>query len=166
MKTSQQPIILSLKPCYANLVFMKRKKAELRRRITLNIQNREVFVYVSSPTMALRGGFRVGEFWTGPPDEVWETVEDLAQVNKQEYDTYFEGRNVANAFEILDIWETQNLTPLSELRIQIPNFVVPQSWRYIRDEELDYFSEIKELAINCSLSTLTQNRTTTCSTIL
>ncbi len=139
-----RPIILTLKPRYADLVFMKRKTAELRRRITFHIQNREAFVYVSSPTMSLRGGFRVGEFWTGPPDEIWKTVEDLAQVNKHEYDTYFEGRNVANAFEILDIWETRHLTPLSELRRHIPNFVVPQSWRYVRDAELGYFNQLKD----------------------
>lgn len=149
MKTIQ-PILLSLKPCYADLVFMKLKTAELRRRIALHIQNREVFVYVSSPTMALRGGFRVGNFWTGTPDEIWGMVEELAGVKKPDFDTYFEGQSVAYAFEIQKVWEVKELIPLSKLREEIPNFAVPQSWRYVRDDELDFFGKIRSLAGNCS----------------
>lgn len=146
MNTKMQPIILSLKPCYADLVFMELKTAELRRRITLHIQNREVFVYVSSPTMALRGGFRVGEFWTGTPQEIWSMVEDLAQVKKQDFDSYFEGKTVAYAFEIIEVWEAQKPIPLSVLRNEISNFAVPQSWRYVRENELEFFWEIREQA--------------------
>ncbi len=144
MKAIIQPIILSLKPCYADLVFMELKTAELRRRIALHIQNRDVFVYVSSPTMALRGGFRVGDFWTGTPQQIWSMVENLAQVKKQDFDSYFEGKTVAYAFEITKVWEVQKPVPLSELRNEIPNFTVPQSWRYVREDELGFFRKIRE----------------------
>ena len=146
MKTSIQPIILSLKPCYADLVFMELKTAELRRRISLHIQNRDVFVYVSSPTMALRGGFRVGDFWTGTPQEIWSLVEDLAQVKKHDFDSYFEGQTVAYAFEITEVWEAQEPISLSELRNEISNFTVPQSWRYVRKDELQFFRQIRKQA--------------------
>lgn len=146
MKTITQPIIISLKPCYADLVFMELKTAELRRRIALHIQNRDVYVYVSSPTMALRGGFRVGHFWKGTPQEIWKMVEKLAHVEKQDFDSYFEGQTVAYAFEIKEVWEAQKPIPLSELRNEIPNFTVPQSWRYVRKGELQFFRQIREQA--------------------
>ena len=62
MKT--EPLLLSLKPCYADLVFQGLKKAELRRRIPC-VENRDVFIYVSSPVRCLRGGFRVEHVWSG-----------------------------------------------------------------------------------------------------
>lgn len=146
MKTKMQPLILSLKPCYADLVFKELKTVELRRRIVQHIENCEVFVYVSSPTMALRGGFRVGDFWKGTPQKIWSMVESLAQVEKQDFDSYFEGKTVAYAFEITEVWETQKLVPLRNLREQLPNFVVPQSWRYVKKDELQFFRQIRDQA--------------------
>ena len=58
MNTTKQPLLLSLKPLYADLVFKGLNTAELRRRIASHIENRDAFVYVSSPIMELRGGFQ------------------------------------------------------------------------------------------------------------
>ncbi len=146
MKTTMQPIVLSLKPCYADLVFKEFKTVELRRRITTHMQNRNVFVYVSSPTMALRGGFRVGSVWAEPPEKIWSLVEDFVQVEKQDFDSYFHGKTVAYAFEIKEVWEAHKPIPLSELRNEISNFTVPQSWRYVRKDELHFFRQIRKQA--------------------
>jgi predicted transcriptional regulator len=143
MNTTKQPLLLSLKPVYADLVFKGLKTAELRRRIASHIENRDVFVYVSSPIMELRGGFRAGEVWHGEPEDVWNMVSKLARVEKQDFDTYFEGQTVAYAFEITEVWESRKPVPLNKLRKQFPNFVVPQSWRYVREEEHQFFLEMK-----------------------
>ena len=42
------PLLLSLKPRFAELVFMGEKTVELRRRIASTMTGREVFIYVSS----------------------------------------------------------------------------------------------------------------------
>ena len=92
MKT--RPLLLSLKPCYADLVFLGLKRAELRRRIPC-VENRDVFIYVSSPVRSLRGGFRVEHTWRGSPEEVWKEVEGIARVERREFDAYYAGRTVA-----------------------------------------------------------------------
>ena len=143
MNAVMRPLLLSLKPRYADLVFEGLKTAELRRRIASHIENRAVFVYVSSPTMELRGGFRVGQVWHGDPEEIWHMVSKLAHVDKQDFDTYFEGLSFAYAFEIKEVWESPNPVHLNTLRNQFPNFVVPQSWRYVRDDETEFFEKIK-----------------------
>ena len=61
MSIALRPLIISLKPCYADMVFEGLKTVELRRRIASQISNRDVFIYVSSPVRELRGGFRVGQ---------------------------------------------------------------------------------------------------------
>ena len=74
---TKKALLLSLKPIYADLVFSGLKIAELRRRIPC-VENRDVFIYVSSPARELRGGFRVGQVWKGSPDEVWKQVSDFS----------------------------------------------------------------------------------------
>ena len=138
-----KPLLLSLKPHYADLVFEGLKTAELRRRIASHIEGRDVFIYVSSPTMVLRGGFRVGEVWSGAPEEVWSTVSELASVDKQDFNNYFEGQAIAYAFEIQEVWEYQNPVSLNTLRNRFSNFVVPQSWRYVRLDESRFFREME-----------------------
>ena len=143
MSVELRPLIISLKPCYADLVFDGLKKAELRRRIASQIKNRDVFIYVSSPVKELRGGFRVGEVWEGSPDFVWNKVSELATVNRQEFDAYFQGQAVAYALEVTNVWEYQSPVGLSCLRNRLGTFVVPQSWRYAKTEEQEAFREMK-----------------------
>ena len=144
-----KPLLLSLKPCYANLVFEGLKTAELRRRIAPHIKDRDVFVYVSSPSMVLRGGFQVGEFWSGSPEKIWRNVSELAHIDKQDFDTYFEGQTVAYAFEITEVWEYEKPVSLNTLRGKFSNFVVPQSWRYVRDDEYQFFEQMKRQTKAC-----------------
>ena len=144
-----KPLLLSLKPCYADLVFGGLKKAELRRRITPHITNRDVFIYVSSPIMALRGGFRVGEVWHGPPEKVWHLVSKLAGVDKPDFDTYFKGQTVAYALEIKKVWTYPQPISLETLRGKFLSFTVPQSWRYVRTDEYQFFQKMKPKTETC-----------------
>lgn len=137
------PLLFSLKPHYADLVFQGLKQAELRRRITLFMENRDVYIYVSSPVQRLRGGFRVGHVWRGSPDEIWNEVSDLAKIDKQDFDTYYSGRTIAYALKITDVWEYEYPADLSTLRNRFPQFIVPQSWRYVRPEEYRSFCRMK-----------------------
>lgn len=143
MNTISRPLLLSFKPSYARLIFEGLKKVELRRRIASNMENRYVFVYVSSPVKQLRGVFRVGKVWSGDPEAIWESVSESSRVNRQTFDVYYEGRDTAYALEITDVWEYESPLDLSGLRERFPNFVAPQSWRFVSPEEYRTFSEMK-----------------------
>ena len=143
MSVTTKPVLFSLKPCYADLVFDGLKHAELRRRITPDMENRCVFLYVSSPVRQLRGGFRVGHVWHGSPKDVWDEVSELAGVDKRDFDNYYAGRTIAYALKITDVWEYANPASLHTLRNRFPHFVVPQSWRYVKPEEYRSFQKMK-----------------------
>ena len=143
MKTTTAPLLFSLKPCYADLVFERLKEAELRRRITSYMENRDVYIYVSSPIRQLRGGFRVGKVWSGSPEDVWNKVSEFVGIDKRDFDAYYAGRTIAYALEITNVWEYKIPIDLKTLRNQFSNFVVPQSWRYVRPDEHQVFREIK-----------------------
>lgn len=142
MNICAKPLLLSLKPSYADMVFEGLKKAELRRRMASYVENRHVFVYVSSPKQQLRGGFRVGQVWTGTPAQVWKFVSSMASMRKHEFDSYFSGSEVAFALEITDVWEYRNPVHLNFLRRRLSRFVVPQSWRYLKPEEYQVLSQL------------------------
>ena len=143
MNESPKPLLLSLRPRYADLLFEGVKKAELRRRPIGQVEGGEVFVYVTRPIMELRGGFRVSEVLSGTPEEIWEEVSERAGIDRDDFDAYYEGQSVAYALEITDVWEYANPPSLSTLRRQFDNFVVPQSWRYVKPEEHGSFRTIE-----------------------
>lgn len=143
MTTALRPLIISLKPCYADLLFEGLKKVELRRRIASELTDRDVFIYVSSPVRALRGGFRVGQVWEGTPDAVWPKVSQLANLDRREFDAYFQGQAVAFALEVTNVWQYQSPLSLSWLRDRFGDFVVPQSWRYAKPEERAVFHNVE-----------------------
>ena len=142
-----RPLLLSLKPVYADLVFSGLKTAELRRWMPRELKGRDVFIYVSSPERVLRGGFRVADVWQGTPDDVWDRVKDLARVDANTYNAYYEGRSKAFALSIADAWEHKNPLGLEKLRSKFENFVVPQSWRYLTASERRSFSKMKRMAV-------------------
>lgn len=142
-----KPMLLSLKPQYAELVFLGLKTAELRRLVPSDVEGRKVYIYVSSPIRMLRGGFVVGKVWQGTPEDVWELVKDVASIDVETYNAYYEGRAKAFALSIVDAWEYERPLPLSELRAKFDRFVVPQSWRYLTGTEANSFRRMKRVAI-------------------
>lgn len=140
---STTPLILSLRPHFADLVFSGLKKAELRRRFARYVENREVFIYATSPEQALRGGFRVDQVWEGEPEEIWEKVSTLAAIDKSGFDDYYRGSKVAYALSIADVWQFESPVCLWEMRNELDSFVVPQSWRYARDNETRFLHNMR-----------------------
>ena len=139
------PLLLSLRPRFADLVFNGLKQAELRRRFTRFANNRDVYIYVTSPERVLRGGFRVDQIWEGTPEEIWKEVSALAGIDRSHFDAYYRGSAVAYALGIADVWELEAPIRLRELRDSLGHFVVPQSWRYVKAEEAQFFQRIREI---------------------
>ena len=68
---------------------------------------------------------------------------ELATLDRQELDAYFQGQTVAYALEVTNVWEYQSPVGLSWLRDRFDYFVVPQSWRYAKTEEHELFREME-----------------------
>ena len=137
------PLLLSLKPRFAELVFIGEKTVELRRRIASTMIGREVFIYVSSPVRMIRGGFRVAEVWSSDPESVWSEVASRAGVAKAEYDAYYEGCGIAHALALSDVWAHEAPVEIEGVRRALPGFRPPQSWRYVRGPELEWLRRFK-----------------------
>lgn len=140
-----ESLVLSLRPHYADLVFTGSKRAELRRRFAAGAEGWHVFVYVTSPVRVLRGGFRVEQVWKGTPKELWGKVSRIAGVEKAIFDAYYEGKEIAYALKIHDVWEFCEPPGLAELRQELGQFIVPQSWRYVKAGELEWLHDANKV---------------------
>jgi len=144
MKKDTRPILISIKPEYADMVFMGLKTAELRRKVSQKLRNRDVYVYSSSPVKQLRGGFRVGEIWSDSPENIWQMVSGLAGVDRETFDEYYQGSNVAYALEIREVWEYEVPLSLDVLRSKFEEFVAPQSYRFLTSKEIRSIPRLKK----------------------
>ena len=142
MNAYSKPLLISLKPQYSDLIFSGLKKAELRRKGPISLAGRDAFIYVTSPVMQLKGGFHIGEILSGTPEEIWSEVSECAGVEKSEFDSYYADQSVAYALRITEVWQYADPLGLTELRSLFANFVVPQSWRYVRPEEQRSFQRM------------------------
>ena len=80
--------------------------------------------------------------WSGSPEKVWKEVEELAGVERREFDAYYAGRSIAYALRLSKVWEYDEPVRLEVLRRQLADFVVPQSWRYVKPDESRYFQPL------------------------
>jgi predicted transcriptional regulator len=133
---SHQAVLMSIKPKYADLIFAGTKTIELRRVCPKVALGDLVLVYVSSPRMALVGGFEVAGIVSAGPLTLCEKWQAQSGVEKETFLTYFRGAATAYGILIGRTWQFESATELQTLRLRKGGFHPPQSYRYLKSEEL------------------------------
>ncbi len=126
---SQRAVLLSIKPKYADLIFACTKTIELRRVCPKVGRGDLVLVYVSSPRMALVGGFEVAGIVSGEPHTLCEKWLTQSGVEKETFLHYFQGAATAYGILIGRTWQFDSATQLKALRRTKGGFHPPQSYR-------------------------------------
>ncbi len=128
-------VLLSIKPKYVDEIVKGNKKYEFRKKIFKNKNEvKEVYIYSTSPVKKIIGFFRFDKIVEDHPKNLWKEFKELSGIDEHEFFSYFEERDNGFAIEItqLEIFKT----PM-EPEILIPNFVAPQSFRYIEQDFVD-----------------------------
>jgi predicted transcriptional regulator len=113
------------------MIFAGAKVVELRRLRPRIGKGDLVFVYVSSPVMALEGAFEVGEVVACAPRSIWRRFNGGSGLSKREFDAYFKGKKTAYAILIKKVWRLPVPVRLAKLRMERNGFHPPQSYHYI-----------------------------------
>lgn len=124
-------VLLSIKPEFAARIFDGTKRFEFRRSVFRDRSIRTVVVYVTRPVGMIVGEFDVAGIITETPDCLWERTWAHAGISREFFDSYFEGRESANAIEVAEV---RRFGSPIEPNAAMPNFVPPQSYMYIRDD--------------------------------
>jgi predicted transcriptional regulator len=127
---------MSIKPKYADLIFAETKTIELRRVCPKVGPGDLVLVYVSSPRMALVGGFEVAGIVSDTPQALCKRWQALSGVKEETFLQYFQGAATAYGILIGSTWQFESATELTTLRRRKGGFHPPQSYRYVGREEL------------------------------
>lgn len=120
---------MSIRPEYANLIFSRQKRFELRRQRPQFSSGDIVVVYVTRPEQLVRGAFRVARVASMAVRSVWREFCDDLGVSRAVFDRYFDGCSLAHAIEIDRVW-TWDPFSLASLRRRFHGFNPPQSYMH------------------------------------
>jgi predicted transcriptional regulator len=133
-------VLLSIKPKFAEKIFVGEKRFEFRRVMPKRDVER-VVVYASSPVCRIVGEFTVRRIMTASPEALWKLTRTHAGINKSYFDSYFQGRSEAHAFEVEEVLRYDE--PIDPRRVS-RGFRAPQSFVYLKS--LGGFERLLRLA--------------------
>ncbi|MBB5808825.1 putative transcriptional regulator [Saccharothrix ecbatanensis] len=131
---SLRPLLLSLRPRFAEAILDGTKTVELRRTRLSAPDGTGLVLYASTPVMAVLGTAVLVERDTDTPDRIWRRHKRSLGLTRSEYDAYLEGANLATAITVASPHRLAEPHTLSALR-RGAKFQPPQSFRYLSDED-------------------------------
>lgn len=122
--------LLSIKPEFVEKIFSGEKQVEFRKScFKEDVQT--VVVYATMPVGKIVGEFEIETILSDSPEELWEQTKAVAGISFAFFNEYFSGREVAYGIKIKRVRRYKKaLNPY----LEEPDFVAPQSFRYIRGE--------------------------------
>lgn len=123
-------VLLSIKPCFAELIFEGIKRFEFRKAIFKNTDVKTVIVYASSPVQKVIGEFTFDEILEYDTYTLWQKTKKYSGITEDYFDEYFANRPTGFAIKIKDVKEYE--APLC-LKHDFNILYPPQSFMYIKD---------------------------------
>ncbi|WP_314059203.1 ASCH domain-containing protein [Empedobacter brevis] len=121
-------VILSIKPKYAHKILEGKKTYELRKNIFKNSEIKTVLIYASAPISKIIGEFQIDNIVHLELEELWNTVKEKAEVDRDFFDEYFETKAKGYAISIKDVKKYKNSIDISEKY----GIKAPQSFAYVK----------------------------------
>ena len=139
--------LMSIKPQYANAIFARRKKYELRKLSGVKPveEGSIIVVYSSGNIKSIVGEFRAGEIIIDLPERIWATVTSPGSGIKGDAWTYIRGARRAMAIKVEEPKLYPRPVSLDEIRRIIPGWMPPFSYRRIQPGDRLYELVIKRL---------------------
>ncbi|MBF6426075.1 ASCH domain-containing protein [Nocardia cyriacigeorgica] len=125
-----RPLLLSLRPRFAQAILDGTKTVELRRTRVSAVPGTLLVLYASSPVMAVVGVATLTDRDTASPATIWRRYRNSVGVSRAEFSDYFTGAEHATALSIGTPRALPEPLTLNWLRTYA-SFQPPQSYRYI-----------------------------------
>lgn len=129
-------LVLSIRASHAENILEGRKKVELRR-VRPKLENGDiVLIYAPRPIMALVGGFVVTKVIAAQPEKLWRLAGSVSGLTKNQFTHYYSGASMGFGICIEKAWRLEKPVSLAVLKRSWSNFSPPQSFRYLRPNEM------------------------------
>lgn len=130
-------VLYPIKPRYIAKILSGEKTFELRRKLPRNSFD-FVVLYSTQPTGLVVGYASVKQIHKMDLQILWEEINSLAGVTRDEYDKYFSGLTEACAIEFQKVYKFSRPFPLTDLSEAMNP---PQSFCYVKEED---FRRVKQ----------------------
>ena len=129
-------LLMSIKTKYANQIFAGTKEYEFRRK-SIGEKNchKKIYIYSSQEEKAIVGYIIVDKILIGNLKEIQSLTNSF---NNKGMENYFIGCEECYALHISEYHKFIKPIKLEDIKNQYKKFVVPQFYRYIREEEPIY----------------------------
>ncbi|HBG2133558.1 TPA: hypothetical protein KPJ62_003928 [Clostridioides difficile] len=127
-------LIISIKHKYVEEILNNKKKFEYRKTI-FKEDVKKIYVYSTLPHKKIVGYFKYTKYLKDNPKHIWDKTKEFSGISKDEYDKYFNNRDIAYAIEIREFIKFDEAINPKEY---IDNFIAPQSYKYINKNVFDY----------------------------
>ena len=121
-------VLLSIKPEFVRKIFSDQKNMNLER-FYLEKKLKVLLSILQCQWGRIVGEFTISNIISGKPNIIWEQTKEHSGITEKFYTDYFMNRKLAHAIEIGRLIKYEiEINPF----IKIPNFVAPQSFKYIQ----------------------------------
>lgn len=120
-------ILLPIKPQFVEEIRIGKKLYEYRRVIHKDNSVNKILIYSSYPIKKVVAVCSIEMILCNKPETIWELTSSYSGVNKDYFNKYFNGYNLAYAIKMKDISFYEKLRELSEFGLK----TAPQSFQYL-----------------------------------
>lgn len=122
--------ILSIKPEYVDRILSGEKKYEFRKRIFKREDVDTIVIYSTSPCCKVVAEARIAEIIYDSPERIWKKTKDNSGIAKEQFMSYFNGREIAYAIRLATVKQLAEPCSLNEYAPQVK--AAPQSFVYVQ----------------------------------
>lgn len=127
-------ILLSIHPQWAEAILNGTKKWEYRRISPKLCEGFRVVLYASGKSHAIVGEFIVEKLLKEPLNKLIEHTLHETPHDKKGFWSYFSSLKIGSALKVSYPIAYQNPIPLNEIRKIIPEFIPPQNFIYLTED--------------------------------
>lgn len=120
-------ILIPINPEYVEKILLGQKKYEYRKIKPQKNNIDKMYIYSTAPVKMVVAEADIEDIIIEKPNKIWELTKDYAGINKDFFDNYYKGKDLAIAYKLGKVTRYVNPKKLEDLGINY----VPQSFIYI-----------------------------------
>jgi predicted transcriptional regulator len=113
--SSDNQLLMSVKPEFADRIMRRKKTVELRRKFSTRWIGHRINIYSTAPVMSLVGEARICGVVANKPEAIWGRFHDQVGCSRAEFDAYVSGCAEIYAIELDDIRPYRDRFPLQQI---------------------------------------------------
>lgn len=141
-----RPLLMSLRPRFAEAILDGSKSVELRRTRVSATPGTMIIIYASSPVMSVVGTATLAAVHTAKASTLWRKHRLHLGLTRREFDDYLSGTETASCLSVTDPQRLDNPLQLAWLRGHA-TFQPPQSYRYLAPGDPEPLHTLIDMAV-------------------